>query len=211
MSPNVITKLRDTVPIRPLLYSEALRIAELQASKFLALTGVVHPAVPERVISELPRVQVARLSPLPVSGATNWSDGRWLVALNGAEPTTRQRFSLAHELKHIIDHRFVDLSYSRFPERERSRMIEQVCDYFAGCLLMPRPWVKSAWYGGNQFVPNLAQTFGVSQAAMNVRLQQIGLVDASPRCAPKGSDWTYEAMKRLSRRMRYQRAAPTAA
>ena len=31
MNPSIITRLRDTVPLRPLRYSEALRLAELQA------------------------------------------------------------------------------------------------------------------------------------------------------------------------------------
>ena len=33
MNPPVVTKLRDMVPLRPLRYSEALRIAELQAQR----------------------------------------------------------------------------------------------------------------------------------------------------------------------------------
>ena len=27
-------------------------------------------------------------------------------------------------------------------------MVEQICDYFAGCLLMPRPWVKRLYCSG---------------------------------------------------------------
>jgi predicted transcriptional regulator len=206
MSENIITKLRDCVPIRPLRYSEALRIAELQAQKFLAMSGITMPPVPERAISELPRVHVTRLSPFPASGATHWTEGRWLIALNGAEPNTRQRFSLAHEFKHIIDHRFVDVIYANFPLREREAMIEQICDFFAGCLLMPRTWVKTAYCSGNQHLPTLAKTFGVSQAAMNVRLNQIGLVEPTSRCVRPKSDWTLEAMKELTGPMKYQRA-----
>lgn len=210
MKPAVITRLRDFVPIRPLRYSEALRIAELQAQRFLAFSGVTQPAVPERAITELPRVHVARLSPFPASGATHWSEGRWLIALNGAEPLTRQRFSLAHELKHIIDHRFVDIIYSGFPERERPAMIEQICDFFAGCLLMPRPWVKDAYCGGMQFLPDLARKFGVSQAAISVRLSQIGLAKPTARCAPPKSDWTIDAIKKIGSERTYQRLAVTA-
>jgi hypothetical protein len=100
MRPGVIASLRDLVPLRPLTCGEHLRIAELQASRFLKLVGVNEAPVPERAISELPRVHVEHMSPFPVSGATHWSSGQWLVALNGAEPRVRQRFSLAHELKH---------------------------------------------------------------------------------------------------------------
>ena len=209
MKPAVITQLRDFVPIRPLRYSEALRIAELQAQRFLAFSGIMQPAVPERMITELPKIHVTRLSPFPASGATHWSEGRWLIVLNGAEPLTRQRFSLAHELKHIIDHRFVDIIYSGFPERERPAMVEQICDFFAGCLLMPRPWMKESYCGGMQFLPDLARKFGVSQAAIAVRLNQIGLGSPQPRCGGTKTDWTYEAIKKFTSKPTYRRLATT--
>lgn len=190
MKPGVIATLRDFVPIRPLRRSEAMRIAELQAQRLLQLTGVTAAPVPERVIAELPRVEVERASPFPVSGATNWASQRWLIVLNGAEPWQRQRFSLAHEFKHILDHRFVDVLYREIPDESRSECIEQVCDYFAACLLMPRPWVKWAWGNRIQSLPALANRFGVSQAAMQVRLTQIGLTTAAPRCGSGTSDWS---------------------
>jgi Zn-dependent peptidase ImmA (M78 family) len=184
-----------------------LRLAELQAQKFLALTSITEPSVPERIITELPYVCVNRMSPFPSSGATHWSRGRWLVVLNGSEPATRQRFSLAHEAKHIIDHRFADLIYSNFPADERAAMIERVCDYFAGCLLMPRPWVKRIYGSGIQHLPELAQTFGVSQAAMSVRLNQIGLVEQTPRCLPTQKDWTLKDLSEIADRPIYLRTA----
>src|ERR1017187_3935957 len=103
MNRGIVASLRDFVPLRPLRREEAMRIAELQAHRFLSLVSVTEAPVPERVIAELPRVQVERVSPFPVSGATHWASQRWLVVLNAAEPLVRQRFSLAHELKHILD------------------------------------------------------------------------------------------------------------
>ena len=178
MNRGVVATLRDFVPIRPLTREEAMRIAELQALRFLELVGVTGGPVPERVIADLPRVQVERMSPLPVSGATHWASQRWLIVLNGAEPATRQRFSLAHEFKHILDHRFADVLYRNIPEAACHEAIEQVCDYFAGCLLIPRPWLKKAWGQRVQSVDALAARFETSQAAMLVRLNQVGL--ASP-------------------------------
>jgi Zn-dependent peptidase ImmA (M78 family) len=207
MSPSIIMKLRDMVPLRPLRYSEALRLAELQAQRFLELVGVSEPSIPERVITELPRIEVNRLSPFPTSGASQWAQGRWLVVLNGSEPLTRQRFSLAHELKHIIDHRFGGLMYAKFPASDRNAMVEHICDYFAGCLLMPRPWVKRIYGSGLQRLPDLAQRFGVSQAAMSVRLNQIGLTGPTPRCLPGTRDWTRRSAQHRPKRSFYQRTA----
>jgi len=43
---------------------------------------------------------------LPVFGCTSWQNGRWPIVLKGAEPLVGQHFSLAHEFKHAVDHRF---------------------------------------------------------------------------------------------------------
>ncbi len=211
MSRGVVTTLRDFVPIRPLTREEALRIAELQAHRFHELVGVKEPPFYDRLIAELPRVQIERLSPIPVSGSTHWASSRWLIVLNGAEPAVRQRFSLAHEFKHILDHRFVDVLYRGVRIEDRHAWIEQVCDYFAGCLLMPRAWLKHAYASGTQRLPALAERFHVSQAAMNVRLNQIGLVEPAPRCLRSRPDWALRVFARTGTPTHYERLAKLAA
>ena len=190
MRPDVINRLRDIVPQRPLGYHEALRLAEEQAQLLLEMTETNHPAVPERVITGLPRIEVRRMAPFPTSGASHWSKGKWRVAINASEPATRQRFSLAHEFKHIVDHRDVEMLYSALPARERDQMIERICDYFAGCLLMPRAWVLAAFANGTRHPMDLAQVFGVSPTAMGVRLNGIGLTRPGPRCGATRHGWT---------------------
>src|SRR6202035_4536897 len=106
--------------------------------------------------------------PFPTSGASHWFNGQWLIVVSGSEPLTRQKFSAAHELKHIIDDRFIKLIYRNFPSR-RQKMIEHLCDYFAGALLMPRPLVKRYFCSGIQDPTDLASLFGVSEAAIGVR------------------------------------------
>lgn len=189
MQPDIISRLRDVVPKRPLGLHEALRLAEQQAWLLLELTETTHPAVPERIIASLPRVEVRRMAPFPTSGASHWSKGKWRVAINATEPSTRQRFSLAHEFKHIIDHRDAKVLYAALPDRERDQMIERVCDYFAGCLLMPRAWVMAAYANGTHHPMDLAQIFGVSPTAIGVRLNQMGLTRPSPRCASGRVRW----------------------
>lgn len=182
MTPAVIASLRDIVPLRPLTYSEHMTLAEIQAARFRRLLGITSPALPESAIADLPRVEVARLPLLPVSGATAWSKGRWQVLLRSTEPATRQRFSLAHELKHIVDHRFFPLTFSGIRERDRAQAAERICDYFAGCLLVPRRELKHAYCTGTQTPSELAQLFQVSPVAIETRLSQIGLSESSQRC-----------------------------
>jgi Zn-dependent peptidase ImmA (M78 family) len=54
---------------------------------------------------------------------------------------------------------------------------EQVCDYFAACLLMPRRWLRQAWAEGVRDDKVLARRFGVTPQAIKVRLLQVGLIE----------------------------------
>lgn len=180
---SVVASLRALMPTRPLSFAEACRLAELQAQRLLQLTGSTSPPVSEEIITDLPRIDVQWMDNLIGSGATTWSRGQWRVRLNAAEPPTRQRFTLAHELKHILDAANEDVIYRDLPAGPaRQRFIEAVCDHFAACLLMPRAWVKRLWGEGAQDLGGLAWRFEVSQQAMLIRLQYVGLVDPLPRC-----------------------------
>ena len=126
-------------------------------------------------IAELPRIEVRVEPRLPVSGFSQWSRGRWLIGINQDDAPVRRRFTLAHEFKHVLDHVFIDGAYLDAKGRPSDAKAEAICDYFAACLLMPRPWVKQAWVGGVQDQRALAQLFGVSEAAMALRLRQLGI------------------------------------
>jgi Zn-dependent peptidase ImmA (M78 family) len=150
-------------------------IAERQALKLLALLDQHQPAVNVAGIAELPRIEVRVEAKLPVSGFSQWSRGRWLIGINKDDAPVRRRFTLAHEFKHVLDHPFIDTAYVDRKSRPSEARAEAICDYFSACLLMPRPWVKQAWVGGIQDQRALAQLFGVSEAAMALRLRQLGI------------------------------------
>jgi Zn-dependent peptidase ImmA (M78 family) len=213
MKVGKIAALRDMVPIRPLDRIEAMRIAELQAKRLLELSDVTAPPVPESVIANLPFIQVERFASLPVSGAARWASQRWVILLNSSESYGRQRFSLAHELKHILDHRFAEVIYSSIPMSEQQHSIERICDYFAGCLLMPRSWLLHASMSGNRSTRDLATRFETSEVAIRVRLQQIGVdYAARDRCASGPSTWSSPnsiTRYRYSRRHRRPSRIPT--
>lgn len=207
MRPGVIASLRDIVPLRPLTRSEAMVIAERQATLLRKLLAIDGYYLDEHQLIGLPRIEVRRHSPWPSSGASQWINGRWVIVLNASEPAVRQRFSLCHELKHIIDHRFVNFLYRGLPDQERYRFVEGVCDYFAGCLLMPRPAVKRAWTTKTQQLDLLARRFHVSEAAMATRLAQVGLTDPTPRCNRPPNEWTVQGIAEMKNVARYQRDA----
>lgn len=177
---GVVSKLRDLVPLKPLTPAQALVVTEHQATTLLKLSGVKTPPVPDSIICDLPRIQVERVALGPVSGATEWSHGRWLILVNGSEPPGRQRFSLAHEFKHVLDNPFINVLYPGEGRRHDERRAEQLCDHFAACLLMPRKWLVALWKDGVRDPRLLARRFQVSPTAMNVRLRAIGLNGPRP-------------------------------
>lgn len=181
--PRVVADLRGVCPHRPLTFSEGLRVAELQANRLLQASDVRAPAVPDSVVTDLPRVAVERVSRIPVSGSVRWSKGLWMIALNRLEPAVRQRFSLAHELKHVLDAPFGDVLYPDWRGLSANERTEQVANHFAACLLMPKAWVRRAYFDrGVMSVPRLAASFAVSQAAMRYRLESLGMVQPIVRC-----------------------------
>ena len=184
MKRGTLTTLRDVVPMRPLTQNEAYRIAELQVDRLLKLAGIEQAPVPvEHLVADVPKVNVRYAKPFPLSGCTEWIGSAWSVTINAGEPRVRQRFTLAHEFKHVLDNRFIHVLYPDFYGMTSHDRTEAVCNYFAGSLLVPRPWLKRAWVSGVQSPAALAQLFDVSTAAIEVRLNQTGIDPGRQRCS----------------------------
>lgn len=173
---TTLSLLRDLMPKRSLDIEESHRIAELQAARLRGLHEAHDPMLTEDIITEQPRIIVTTEADLPSSGMTFWNGHAWMLLLGRDEARTRQRFSLFHEYKHILDH-------SVREHRELShRDNERVADYFAACALMPKWLVKRHYCRGMQKPAALAYLFGVSPQAMRYRLNQLGLTEAPKRC-----------------------------
>jgi Zn-dependent peptidase ImmA (M78 family) len=180
---TVIEQVRDLMPRRPLLLTEAYSVAERQANKLLELLEITYPHVTYDKLLALPNIEV-HVEPnyrmTHFSGMSRFSHGRWLILIDKNDIHGRRRYTLAHEFKHVIDHSLDRVAYSRLgygDEFRRQAHIEAICQHFAGCFLMPKTWVKNSWANGIQDVYTLASLFQVSVTAMEVRLRILGLLD----------------------------------
>lgn len=175
---TVLSQLRDMCPPRRLAPYESRRIAEHQAARLLSLMRVDEPPVPEQIIEYLPRMRVEYVRAKNLSGAARWSKGRWTILVNRTETWGRQRFSMAHEFKHVIDGPLADTLYRSRDAETRTFLAERAADTFAACLLMPRPLVKRVFYDEGIREPrDLARRFQVSTAAMRIRIEQLSLIE----------------------------------
>ena len=179
---GVLAALRALAPQRQLTFLESLKIAELQAARLRELLHADDDAFPTQLIAELSRIRVVQKAHLPVSGASYWSEGSWIIALNASEPWQRRRLTALHEFKHIIDHGRTAHLYAGSHRVSGEEQAEQAADYFAGCVLVPKRLLKRAFGDGVQKPAELAEIFAVSEPAIRVRLAQVGLTGTDDRC-----------------------------
>ena len=180
MPTNPIADLRLLCPNRRLAPWEARTVAEKQAHKLHTLMNIQEPPFPEQAIEYLPRVEVRYVKTRRLAGAISWRAGKWRIVINRDDTWGRQRFSLAHELKHLIDHPIRDALYvdSRYGSAEAAA--ERAADYFAACLLMPKAWIRRVYYDESFRDPRVvAKRFKVSAAAMRYRFDQLGLSEVA--------------------------------
>jgi len=133
---SVLASLRALVPNYPITLDEALRLAERQATRLLELCGGATVPVSTRIVSNQPRITVEPDPELPAhaaSGCSDWDSHRrtWIISLNPTESRRRQRFTVLHEYKHILDH-----PRSRYPaqpaglptarRRDRRRLLRRL-------------------------------------------------------------------------------------
>ena len=122
------------------------------------------------------------------SGSISRSGDRFVVDVNAFESEARRRFTAAHELAHYLlhrdllgdgerMHRHIDNLYDK---RQQSgevvfrRAHEIEANRIAAQIVMPKKLVEEK-FGLTPDAASLANEFGVSKAAMEIRLKTLGL------------------------------------
>lgn len=192
---DLFLQLRKTLPKRAMTYGELLHVVQLQAVRLRQLLKVTEAAMPLGWVAEianvdlqvLPAYKIEELAHGAASGfTTRTPNGDYLIAVNRNTSYTHRRFTLAHELLHLIHYPFAEILYARLgngrPE-VREAKIERLADHFAAHLLMPSTLVKRAWTHGIQDTAALAGLFKVSEEAVGIRLDNMGLADEDGQSA----------------------------
>ena len=107
---------------------------------------------------------------------------RGLIIVNDGRLKTRERFTIAHEIGHILRHypRMKQRSWMFFLDEKNPTSLplyEREANIFATELLMPRQEVIQAFHNYTQNAEELANMFQVSKQAMKIRLEEIKLIE----------------------------------
>jgi Zn-dependent peptidase ImmA (M78 family)/DNA-binding XRE family transcriptional regulator len=148
-------------------YGDAEQIAALVRSHWKLPRGPIKDLT---LLVERAGVLVAHsaLGGASVSGVTFATPGvPPLIVLNSDQPADRLRFTLAHELGHLIMHRFP------------SPNMEQEANEFASALLMPTPDIKPFFIGRRidlAFLASLKPEWKVAMQALLMRASSLELI-----------------------------------
>lgn len=115
-----------------------------------------------------------------LSGCVYMHNGIFKIAVNAYQNAQRQRFTLAHELAHIINDYNGNCNFKiddqiMFRDKSNST-IEQNANAFAAELLMPQSEFANAIRNGYSKIDQLATYFNVSPAAARYRASKLGYI-----------------------------------
>jgi Zn-dependent peptidase ImmA (M78 family) len=172
-------------------------LARRRAQELLAEGGVTGTPVPLERLAELCHASI-RYEPFEgeVSGMVHSRPGRGgTIGVNSEHAKTRQRFTIAHELGHLLLHRDEDFHIDeKRPLARRDEVSSQAVDWreieanqFAAELLMPQDLVrqsvtalveKDADVTVEEAIEKLARAYQVSQLAMTHRLTNLKIISS---------------------------------
>lgn len=154
---------------------ERTDVVERKALEVLERFDVGEPPVPLEDICRAEGLGVCARPFDYVAGLFVNDDVFPVIVTNSRQPSTRQRFTVAHELGHF----YLRHERTSFAEPGGASRQERDAERFAANLLMPAAWMRRYWttYAANaeNRVSIIAALFDVSRAALRVRLKELGL------------------------------------
>lgn len=178
----ILTKLRHHTHQH--LRLDPLRLAEDHGHQLHELLATTNGVLPDGTIETLPHIEVKLDRELPVAGSAYWNGTTWIITLNSTDTPTQRRWTLLHELKHIIDHPHRHTLYGPRHDPVATETAERAADLFAATTLMPTHAVLTQWRNHPHNTTAIAHHFNVTTGAAHYRLHQLGLTPTTPHKPP---------------------------
>lgn len=169
--------------------------ADVAAKTLLEKFSVAKPPIdPYWLAEQLGATVVPQELAQDVSGMLLRNDGQQVIGVNKAHAKNRQKFTVGHELGHLLLHRgrplildtdlrinYRDTISGMATDRE-----EIEANRFAAALLAPEEMVrvsaaKTSARSADQLVDVLAREFDISVQAMSFRLMNLGIISGAGR------------------------------
>lgn len=168
------------------------RKIEALAQSLLEENGITEAPV---LVTEIARARGARIFVDSLEGDLSGflfrDSEQAVIGVNTSHSSTRQNFTIAHELGHLLLHDQEQLHVDReFRVRLRSGVssqgtdpAEQEANYFAASLLMPKSFIERDLEGeesldlvDDALIQSMARKYKVSPQALAIRLKTLGYI-----------------------------------
>ncbi|NBU69971.1 MAG: ImmA/IrrE family metallo-endopeptidase [Bacteroidetes bacterium] len=166
---NILNEIRSVEDVIARAEQESITLIPFDIEGFVLLFGII--------------IKPDMNMDIETSGYVTFDNTQkqWIIGVNDSQSSTRRRFTIAHELAHIILHGNLILSEGihrdkgLFRDADYMSAIEKEANDFAGKLLMPENKILELVQNGTKKSDLLAAIFDVSQSAIKYRLNQCGL------------------------------------
>lgn len=135
-SPSTLRTLRN-IAESDNLAQHPMTVAKLQAQCLRELMGQSASEFNIQTLYTIPKIRIYSIDDLPVAGTAMWSGNAWCIEVNAALNEDERRFTVLHELKHIIDNPHTTRLFAGGDLAESTHVQEMAADYFATCVLNP--------------------------------------------------------------------------
>jgi Zn-dependent peptidase ImmA (M78 family) len=124
-------------------------------------------------------VETVDFNPSTISAKIERKNGKCIIQVAKIDSGNRQRFSIAHEVSHLVLHdegEFIEYR-KPFAEYDNPNMLykEVQANMLASALLMPKELVIKAWKATKD-IDDIAEIFNVSRSSVYFRLENLGLL-----------------------------------
>ncbi len=154
------------------------RLVRKLATKYREDAGIDRLPVPTDLITRdsnyLP-IEVRRV-PLKANHGAVWHmSDCWLIHLNSNDTPARQRFTLYHEIFHILAHCKGTPVFKKAGHSHEGAFNELLADHFAAIILTPAEFVKNLW-PEVQDISRMAAIFDVPKPVLWFTLKNLRLI-----------------------------------
>jgi hypothetical protein len=153
-------------------------LVKMLARRYWKEAGIGRLPVPTDLIAhggDNLTVEVRRVPLKAYHGAVWRLSDCWLLHLNSNDTPARQRFTLYHEIFHVLAHCKATPVFKKTAYGREGPFNELLADHFAATILLPRKWVREKWAEAKD-INQMAAIFDVPSPVVWCMLKRLRLI-----------------------------------
>jgi hypothetical protein len=156
------------------IFTLVRKLAQYYAEKLGIMEIPVQTEITNHICFDQP-IEI-RLVPLKSAHGAVWRlrDG-WVIHLNSKDSSARRRFTLYHEIFHILAHCNATPVFKKASSQKQGSFNELLADHFSAVMIMPEEIVQKKWPEVND-ISKMAAVFDVPEPIMYCGLKHFRLI-----------------------------------